>query len=79
MSQSERMTDRKYRLSLISKLRSVHFADLSRLVFGLNSVAGERYFTCKPNFGGFVRPDKVQVGDFPADDFDLDFDDDEEM
>ncbi|SPO19806.1 related to Tubulin-specific chaperone B [Ustilago trichophora] len=44
------------------------------------SVAGERYFTCKPNFGGFVRPDKVQVGDFPADDLDLDLeDDDEEM
>ncbi|GAK62511.1 tubulin-folding cofactor b [Moesziomyces antarcticus] len=43
------------------------------------SVAGERYFTCKPNFGSFVRPDKVQVGDFPADDFDLDLDDDEEM
>ncbi|SAM71854.1 related to Tubulin-specific chaperone B [Ustilago bromivora] len=44
------------------------------------SVGGERYFTCKPNFGGFVRPDKVQVGDYPADDFDLDLeDDDEEM
>ncbi|EST09792.1 Ubiquitin-like domain protein [Kalmanozyma brasiliensis GHG001] len=42
------------------------------------SVAGERYFTCKPNFGGFVRPDKVQAGDFPADDFDLELDDDDE-
>ncbi|GAC96766.1 hypothetical protein PHSY_004350 [Pseudozyma hubeiensis SY62] len=43
------------------------------------SVAGERYFTCKPSFGGFVRQDKVQVGDFPEDDLDLDLDDDEEM
>lgn len=52
----------------------------SHLSFVLNRVAGERYFTCKPNFGGFVRPDKVRIGDFPADDFDLDLDeDDEEM
>ncbi|TKY90190.1 hypothetical protein EX895_000188 [Sporisorium graminicola] len=42
------------------------------------AVAGERYFTCKPNFGGFVRPDKLQVGNFPADDFDLELDDDDE-
>ncbi|PWZ02852.1 hypothetical protein BCV70DRAFT_197114 [Testicularia cyperi] len=44
------------------------------------SVAGERYFSCRANFGSFVRPDKVQVGNFPAEDFDLDLeDDDEEM
>ncbi|CDU23767.1 related to Tubulin-specific chaperone B [Sporisorium scitamineum] len=42
------------------------------------SVAGERYFTCRSDFGGFVRPDKVQVGDFPVDDFDLDLDEDDD-
>jgi len=36
------------------------------------SVQGERYFTCKPSFGGFVRPEKVRVGDFPPLDLELD-------
>lgn len=40
------------------------------------SVQGERYFTCKPNFGVFVRPERVQVGDFPVEEIDFD---DEEM
>lgn len=26
---------------------------------------GKRYFTAKPNCGAFVRPEKVEVGDFP--------------
>lgn len=29
------------------------------------SVAGRRYFDSKPNFGGFVRPEKVRAGAFP--------------
>jgi len=40
------------------------------------SVQGERYFTCKPSFGVFVRPDRVKVGDFPVEEIDFD---DEEM
>ena len=37
------------------------------------SVKGKRYFQCSANYGGFVRPDKVEMGDFPAiDELDLD-------
>ncbi|KAF8623157.1 hypothetical protein AX17_007545 [Amanita inopinata Kibby_2008] len=40
------------------------------------SVQGEKYFSCRPNYGVFVHPDKVQVGDFPVEELDLE---DEEM
>lgn len=39
-------------------------------------VQGERYFACRPNYGVFVRPDKLKVGDFPVEEINFD---DEEM
>ncbi|KAL7414779.1 CAP Gly-rich domain-containing protein [Mrakia frigida] len=39
------------------------------------SVEGKKYFTAKKNYGIFVRPEKVTVGDFPEEDF---MDEDEE-
>ncbi|PWN93959.1 hypothetical protein FA10DRAFT_224706 [Acaromyces ingoldii] len=47
------------------------------------SIKGHRYFSAKPSHGGFVKPDKVDVGAFPVrriadndDDDDDDIDDD---
>ncbi|KAG0929272.1 hypothetical protein G6F29_012125 [Rhizopus arrhizus] len=43
------------------------------------SVQGERYFTCPKNYGGFVRPTKITVGDFPEEDILMSDDDLEEI
>ncbi|TFK19940.1 tubulin-folding cofactor B [Coprinopsis marcescibilis] len=47
--------------------------------FGKNdgSVQGERYFSCRPLYGAFVKPERVKVGDYPM--LELDFDEDEEI
>ncbi|KAG2141980.1 CAP Gly-rich domain-containing protein [Suillus clintonianus] len=39
------------------------------------SLKGVQYFTCRPNYGVFVRPAKVTVGDFPVEE--INFDDEE--
>ena len=41
-----------------------------------SSVKGERYFSCRQNYGVFVRPEKVKVGDYPVEELELE---DEEM
>jgi len=41
------------------------------------SIKGKRYFECPPKYGGFLRPDKLSVGDYPEDDSWMDDDDDD--
>ncbi|KAH8398583.1 hypothetical protein KR222_000506 [Zaprionus bogoriensis] len=36
------------------------------------SVDGKVYFVCSPNYGGFVTPLSVEVGDYPAENYSID-------
>lgn len=36
---------------------------------GDGTVKGKQYFTARPNYGAFVRPQHVTVGDFPPEEF----------
>jgi len=68
------------RLGIIKYLGKLHFSPL--LWAGIEyddpvgkndgEVKGKRYFTCKQKFGGFVKVENVECGDFPPED---DFDD----
>ena len=40
------------------------------------SAKGEKYFSCRQNYGVFVRPEKLKVGDYPVEELELE---DEEM
>ena len=46
---------------------------LSDLSFRMDD---ERYFSCRQNYGVFVRPEKVKIGDYPVEELELE---DEEM
>ena len=35
-------------------------------------VQGERYFECRQGYGLFVRPGKVETGDFPVEEINFD-------
>ena len=35
-------------------------------------VQGEQYFHCRQNYGIFVKPSAVKVGNFPVEEIDLD-------
>lgn len=39
-------------------------------------IKGERYFSCRQNYGVFLRPERVKVGDYPVEELELE---DEEM
>lgn len=43
------------------------------------TINGKRYFECKENCGVFVRPERVEIGDFPPLDLDDELGEDDEF